>query len=104
MLLSIDRLSDVQFCVNDIYALQYSPFVRNHRHEKGRDLNGFFYSVRGGCTFSFDGRQVRMEAGGMSYLPRGSHHAFSIDEGDALCLHIDFTLRCAENGEEILFF
>ena len=103
MVLTIDRLSEERFCVGNIYALQYSPFVRNHRHESGRDLNGFLFSIRGGCTFTFNDQNLRMEEGGVVYLPRGSRHAFRIDGGEALHLRIDFTLTKEPCGEEILF-
>ncbi len=103
MILTLDKLSESQFCADGIYALQYSPFVRNYRHARGRELNGFLFAVRGGCTFAFEEKEVRMEEGGMVYLPRASRHAFSIDEGEALHLRIDFSLTDVDSGEEILF-
>lgn len=103
MIRTIDKISDIVFCAEDIDVLQYSPFIRSYRHENGRDLNGFLLSIRGGCTFTFGEREVRMEEGGMIYLPRASHHAFCVDEGEALYLRIDFSLIQKGNGEEILF-
>ena len=103
MILSLSKISEIPFCAQNLYALQYSPIIKSYRHERGRDLNGFLYGVRGGCTFTFGAQSVRMEEGALIYLPRSSRHAYTVDEGDALYMRVDFSLSRAEDGEEILF-
>lgn len=100
MIVPFDELRKHEFSLSDIKVIfqnpQYSFLV-----QKNRQCNGFLYILEGSCRYEFEGGEFSLSEGGVTYLPLGSRHTFTITSESISFYRIDFTVSI---GDEVVLF
>ncbi len=100
MILPINQLDKIPFCVTDASAVLRKPPYRQIVNN-GRKCNGLIYVISGECEFLFRGTSFRMRPGAVAYIPLGSVHIFNILSDDFTMYRINFSI-CSD-GKPVFF-
>ncbi len=89
--------------ISEISVIRQTNLWNVCSHPNGRGFNGFLLLMKGQCEYTCDENKIKLNAGGLIYLPKGARHSVYAPERTLDFYRINFTVRDAVTSEEIIF-
>ena len=101
-IIDLNGFSGIRYAISDVSVIKQTNLWSVCHNPAGRIYNGFLLLVSGECVYEWDGEAVKLSAGALIYLPKGSTHTVRAEERSIEFYRINFTLSDADDGEEII--
>lgn len=102
--ISLASLDQQAFALHQIHAVDMVPRRTTYASMPGgRAASCLFYIVSGSCAFFWNDGEIRLNTGGLAYLPRGSVHLYRTLSAQIRYIRLDFQMQSPEDGEHLIF-